>query len=250
MKTYPLIACALLAALAFILQSSNGILGFPTGFGMTIDLAAVPILLALFIFGAEYAILTLAVLTLIILTTSPTGYIGALMKLAATLPMIIVPYFMTREKTPWKEAVDALLVVIGVLALFAISIEFAKMQGLEMLAGIIPLLVVIAGGYWIGKEGGKVDLSDIKLAGLALLVAAIARSTLMTFANLYFAGPVFYHLSPAEFISMLNALFLPVLGGGMGWFVIFFWNLVQSVLEFAIAWIPAYYFGLAKRHSE
>jgi riboflavin transporter FmnP len=250
MKTYRLIACALLAALAFILQISNGILGFPSGFGMTIDLAAVPILLALFIFGAEYAILTLAVLTLIILTTSATGYIGALMKLAATLPMIIVPYFMTREKTPWKEVADAFLVIVGVLALFAISVEFAKMPGLEMLAGIIPLLVVIGAGYWIGKQGGKVDLSDVKLAGLALLVAALARSTLMTFANLYFAGPVFYHMSPNEFIALLNAVFLPVLGSKMGWFVIFFWNFVQSIVEFTIAWIPAYYFGFAKRHSE
>lgn len=250
MKTYRLIACALLAALAFILQISNGILGIPTGFGMTIDLAAVPILIALFVFGAEYAILTLAVLALIILTTSATGYIGALMKLAATLPMIIVPYFMTREKTAWKEVADAFLVLVGVLALFAISVEFAKMPGLEMLAGIVPLLVVIGAGYWIGKEGGKVDLSDVKLAGLALLVAALTRSTLMTFANLYFAGPVFYHVSPDEFIAMLNALFVPILGGGMGWFVIFFWNFVQSIVEFAIAWIPAYHFGLAKRHSE
>ncbi|HNT61177.1 MAG TPA: hypothetical protein PKJ97_04340, partial [Candidatus Bilamarchaeaceae archaeon] len=99
MRTYKLIACAFLAALAFILQVSNEVLGIPTGFGMTIDLAAVPIMVALFVFGAEYSFLTLMVLGAIILISSPTGVVGSVMKVGATLPMIIVPYYVARSKT-------------------------------------------------------------------------------------------------------------------------------------------------------
>lgn len=250
MKTYRLIASALLAALAFILQVSNGIVGIPTGFGMTIDLAAVPVLIALFVLGAEYAMTVVALLTLIILATSPTGYIGALMKMAATIPMVVVPYLIARQKTVFGDLVGVVAVVLGMLALFAVSTEFAKMEGLELLAGIVPLLLVILIGYWMARKGGRVDLRALPVAGLALLLAALSRSIIMTFSNLYFAGPVFYHVSSAEFIASLDQLVLPLFGSGMGWFVIFFWNMVASVVDFAFAWIPAYYFGLVERYSE
>ena len=250
MKTYRLIASALLAALAFILQISNDIIGIPTGFGMTIDLAAVPVLIALFVFGAEYAIMVLALLSLMILTTASTGYIGALMKMAATIPMIAVPYFMAREHNAYEMLISAVAVILITLALFGVSAEFAKMPGLELLAGILPLAFILVLGYWVGKSGGSVSLSDWKIALGVLALAALTRSTIMTLANLYFAGPVFFQVSPAEFIGMLDNLVLPLFGSGMGWFVIFFWNIVLSILEFTVAWIPAYYFGLAKRHSE
>ncbi len=249
MKTYKLIACALLAALAFFLQISNEILGFPTGFGMTVDLAAVPVLIALFVFGAEYAMMVLALLALIILGTSPTGYIGALMKMAATIPMIVVPYFIAHEKAVSRELLGAVAIILITLALFGIATQFASMPGLELLTGILPLAFIAVLGYWMASRGGKVDLSSPKIAVLALVLAALSRSTVMTLSNLYFAGPVFFHISPAEFMSALDNLVLPVLGSGMGWFVIFFWNCLQSVVEFAFAWIPAYYFGLVKRHS-
>ncbi|MBD3397616.1 hypothetical protein GF412_00580 [Candidatus Micrarchaeota archaeon] len=250
MRTYRLIASALLAALAFILQISNGVVGIPTGFGMTVDLAAVPVLIALFVLGAEYAMTVVALLALIILATSPTGYIGALMKMAATIPMIVVPYIIAKEEKIYRDLIGAVAVILGVLALFALSTELAQMQGIEMLAGIVPLLVVVAVGYWMARKGGRIDLSDAKLAIIALAIAAFSRSLIMTFANLYFAGPVFYSITPEEFIGALDALVLPLFGSGMGWFAIFFWNVVQSAIEFAFAWVPAYYFGLVKRYAE
>jgi len=250
MRTYKLIACALLAALAFFLQISNEIIGIPTGFGMTVDLAAVPVLIALFVFGAEYAMMVLALLALIILGVSPTGYIGALMKLAATIPMVVVPYLIAHEKKASKEVLGAAAIVIVTLAVFGIATYFASIPGLEMLTGVLPLVFVAILGYWMAREGGRVDLSSPKLAFVALFFAAFARSIIMTLSNLYFAGPVFFHVSPTEFITALDGLFLPLFGEGMGWFVIFFWNMVQSAVEFTCAWIPAYHFGLVKRHSE
>ena len=250
MRTYKLIACALLAALAFFLQISNEVIGIPTGFGMTVDLAAVPVLIALFVFGAEYAMMVLALLALIILGISPTGYIGALMKLAATIPMVVVPYLIAHQKKPSKEILGAIAVIIVTLALFSISTYFAVIPGLEILTGIIPLLFVAVLGYWMARKGGKVNLSSPTIAVIALIIAAFSRSIIMTVSNLYFAGPVFFGVSPTEFITALNGLVLPVFGKEMGWFVIFFWNIIQSTLEFACAWIPAYYFGLVKRHGE
>ena len=52
-STYDIAVVALLAALAAVLQISNGVLGIPSPFGMKLDLAAVPVLLALFLFGFE-----------------------------------------------------------------------------------------------------------------------------------------------------------------------------------------------------
>ncbi len=250
MKSYKLIASALLAALAFALQFFNGVLGIPTGFGMTVDLAAVPILIALFVLGTEYSLTVLALLALIILGTSPTGYIGAIMKAGAILPMIIVPCFMDKGRS--RRLILSGVAVAFVLALlvFAISTEFAKVSGLGMLAATVPLITIGIVAFFMRKEGGCVDLANPRLAALALVLASVSRSAIMTLANLYFAGPVFYSISPDEFIGMLDSLVLPLFGPGMGWFVLFFWNMVQSVIEFSIAWVAAYHFGLVKRYSE
>ena len=249
MRSSKLIACILLTLIAFFLQFYNDTLGIQSGFGMTLDLAAVPVLLALFIFGAEYAMLVLSLLALIILGVSPTGYIGALMKLAATIPLIAIPYWIGHEKNISKGILGAAVIVVITLAVFGLATYFAAIPNLEMLTGIFPLALVAILGYWIARKGGKVDLSSPKLALIALITAAFARSIIMTLANLYFAGPAFYALSPGEFLTSLDAVPLPIFGAGMGWFVIFFWNMLQSILEFALAWIIAYPLGIAKRAS-
>lgn len=250
MKSYKLIASALLAALAFALQFFNGILGVPTGFGMTVDLAAVPVIIALFVLGTEYSFTVLALLALIIIATSPTGYVGAVMKVGATLPMLLVPCFMGKGRNLRLIATGLATAFLIAILVFAVSVEFVKIEGLELLAGIVPLLAIALVAFYMKKEGGSVNLANPALAALALVLAAFARSAAMTLANLYFAGPVFYHVSPEAFIGMLDALVLPLFGAGMGWFVIFFWNVIQSVVEFGVAWFAAYHFGLVKRYSE
>ncbi len=253
MRTYKLIACAFLAALAFILQVSNEVLGIPTGFGMTIDLAAVPIMVALFVFGAEYSFLTLMVLGAIILISSPTGVVGSVMKVGATLPMIIVPYYVARSKTAAQHAYVLAGAVLGTLALFYLTTEiYSSLKGgaLEYFVGLVPIGVLVGLAYAAGRGKERPDLSDARVAAFALLLAIIARGAIATVANLYFAGPVFFHISADAFIGLLNSLELPLLGGGMGWFVIFFWNAVLGIIEFAVAWMLAYRFGLAKRYGE
>ena len=51
MKTYWMVAGAMLSAIAVIFQLVHGVIGINTGFGMTVDLVGVPILLAFFLFG-------------------------------------------------------------------------------------------------------------------------------------------------------------------------------------------------------
>jgi len=248
MKSYKLIACAFLAALAFLLQVSNNALGISTGFGMTVDLAAVPVMLALFVFGAEYAMLTLLALGAIILVSAPTGAVGAIMKIGATLPMILVPYYVGKAKNPLDYVYIAVGTVVGVVALFYLATQGFMLS--SYLGGVIPIGVLIGLTYFITKEKGGSDLSRLAPAVYALVLAVLLRGAVATIANLYFAGPVFFHMSAEEFTGYLSSLDILFLGKGMGWFVIFFWNAVQGAVEFAIAWTLAFRFGLAKRYGE
>jgi len=248
MKSYKLIACAFLAALAFLLQVSNNALGISTGFGMTVDLAAVPVMLALFVFGAEYAMLTLLALGAIILVSAPTGAVGAIMKIGATLPMILVPYYVGKAKNPLDYVYIAVGTVVGVVALFYLATQGFMLS--SYLGGVIPIGVLLGLTYVITKEKGGSDLSRLAPAVYALVLAVLLRGAVATIANLYFAGPVFFHMSAEEFTGYLSSLDILFLGKGMGWFVIFFWNAVQGAVEFAIAWTLAFRFGLAKRYGE
>jgi len=250
MRTYKLIASALLGALAFVLQISNSFLGIPTGFGMTVDLAAVPILLAFFVHGAEFGAYSLLLLGLIILGTSPTGAIGAVMKVGATLPMVIIPYYALKSKTLKDYAVLAAAAMLVLLAFFYLSAQAFLLA--SYLAGLVPIAVLLALAYLIThvKEESTVDLSSPRLAVAVLLLAVIIRGIVATIANLYFAGPVFFHISPEDFIGLLQSIELPFIGGSGWWFLIFFWNAVQGAIEFGIAWMLAYRFGLARRYAD
>ena len=91
MKTYKLTAVAMLSALSAILQLSNGVVGIPTTFGMTVDLVGVPAMLAFFMFGLEAALYVSVITAMIITLIAPTTWIGASMKFAGTLPMFLFP---------------------------------------------------------------------------------------------------------------------------------------------------------------
>lgn len=255
--THELVVIGLLAALAAVLQISNGIIGIPVPFGMTVDLAAVPVLLALFLFGFESAAYVLILLTLIITLTAPTGWIGASMKLTATIPMIAVPalYLVAAGKRQRFAALAAgALVLVALASLFAgqAALNFhpptygpqKPMEPFGALAGLAPVAALILALYalvlvWRQRES-RISLSPLRdpLTALGLLAAAVVvRGIATTISNYYFAVPLFLGMTSEQAMAAFPPAFM------------FGFNALQGAVEFAIAWLVAYRFGLAARYG-
>lgn len=263
MNTYALIATALLAALAFSLQLGQGFASIDTGWGMKIDLVAVPILLAFLIFGYESAFYCAILLALFITFFSGSGFIGAVMKISATLPMFVIPALFvlaTKKKTDYGKV--AALLVFGILATLAVFAA-SGYAGLFLapvskeaagLATVVVLIVISIGFLWIWRNFGQhVEISAMKNplnASLALALAVVVRGVAMIVANIYFAGPLFFKISSAQLVQMIESVPFPLLGKGVPfYFVIFFWNVVQAIVEFSIAWVIAYKFSIAEKYG-
>ncbi len=265
-KTYLLVASAMLAAFAFVLQISNNVLGLPTGFGMTVDLVAVPAVLALFMFGFVPALEVLALSTLFIALFASTGPIGASMKFAATAPTLLVcaAYLVLHKRGRGASSLFmvALLSVIVSVALFLIGAFAYSYIGQEngILFGLLPIAAMAAGAYWFSAALGKAKGSILQaqrifenrnsliiLAALAILV----RGAAMVLANFYFAGPLYFKISPEQFVSMVNSTDLLFFGKGAAWYAaIFVFNALQAAIEIGIAWLIAFKFGFAGKYSK
>lgn len=91
---------AMLAALACIMQ----LLPFwPTTWGMRIDLVAVPWFLALFLVNLRGSLVTALITFLFIGFFAPSSWLGASLKLVATLPILLGFYFAFRKRPDWKK---------------------------------------------------------------------------------------------------------------------------------------------------
>ena len=87
---------------------------------------------------------------------------------------------------------------------------------------------------------------------LLLLAAAviIIRGAAMVVSNFYFAGPLYFKISPEQFVSFVNSSDLLFFGKGAAWYVaIFAFNALQAAVEISIAWLIAYRFGFAKKYA-
>ena len=266
-KTYRLVATATLAALAFVLQYSNSVLGLQTGFGMTIDLVAVPIILALFMFGVESSIEVLAVSTIFIALFAQTGPIGAAMKFAATAPTIAVfaTYLIMRGKGTGAPAIAlaALSAIVFSVGLFAAGGMMNSLigKGGGLLFGLLPILLMLVVTYIVlkyfererrikdamHKPSAFVDMRVLVLLAVAVI---IIRGAAMVVSNFYFAGPLYFKISPEQFVSLVNSSDLLFFGKGAAWYVaIFAFNAIQAAIEIGIAWLIAYRFGFARKYS-
>ena len=265
-KTYRLVATATLAALAFVLQYANGALGLQTGFGMTIDLVAVPIVLALFMFGVESSIEVLAVSTIFIALFAQTGPIGAAMKFAATAPTIAVfaAYLIMRGKGTGAPAIAlaALAAIVFSVGLFAAGGMIQSALGSAgLLFGLLPILLMLVITYAVLKyfererriKDAMHKPSAFADARVLLLLAAaviIIRGAAMVVSNFYFAGPLYFKISPEQFVSFVDSSDLLFFGKGTAWYVaIFAFNALQAAIEISVAWLIAYRFGFAKKYS-
>ncbi len=108
-------SASMLAAISIIFQIVH--IGYLTPWGMWIDLVAIPWILAYFIFGFRTSVLTACVSAVLISLLAPSGYIGASMKLLATIPMIIGPalvLWLSRKKIKDLEKIKWLMIVLAV----------------------------------------------------------------------------------------------------------------------------------------
>jgi len=251
MRTYQIVSVSMLSAIAVVFQLIHGVVGIETGFGMTVDIVGVPLMLAFFMFGLESALYTAAVTALALTLISPESWLGASMKFAATVPMFLVPaYYLMLEKGKRGKIIGSIgLGALTMIAVFLISIYtniYAKLAvSHEIILGLLPIaaIALFAWGLGMAWERKKPDvdwnaLASWKKAGALMVFAIIARGAAMVIANYYFAGPLFFGMSTEQ---MLKAI---------PWQLIFGWNAIQGALEYIAAWIIAYRFRIAEKYGK
>jgi riboflavin transporter FmnP len=269
MKTYRTVTTALFAAAAAIFQLVHGIVGIPSGFGLIVDLAGLPVLLAFFMFGFESALSVCILLAIIITFVSPETWLGASMKFAATLPMIMVPALWLlagkRKNDIGRIAGIAAISILLPLALFVVSgftntsldlrdgevlyavpevkagesviLPGSQVTSAILLGGIAPIAILTLAAVGIlalwkryGKELDLSSLEDRKSIVLITALAIVVRGIAMVIANYYYAGPIFFGISPEQFMSAVP------------WYVVFGWNAFQGAVEMGFAWTIAFKF--------
>jgi hypothetical protein len=189
----------------------------------------------------------------VIVVVAPDSWIGASMKFAGTLPMIVVPAFwLLVGKTRGRLWVFILLAAVLAGGALLLSGEFGR--ALKSLGGgilgslivgigaiavlaVIGLLIVL---WWReGSEGlGSRAFASPWAAIAVFAFAVLVRGAVTVVSNYYYAGPVFFGISANEFIAAFP------------WWIIFGWNVLQGAVEFWVAWVVAYEFGLVKRYGK
>jgi len=197
----------------------------------------------------------LIITALVITVIAPTSWLGASMKLAGTLPMIAVPaaYLLTtRDRANFVLFSAGVLIftlsafmISGQANLAVSSLVPSGFPGAAYLVGLAPivvfaLLALVLLYVWrrnMGKFTAK-PLSNLAPVLVVLLVAVIIRGFLTVISNYYYAGPIFWGMSPEKMMALAP------------WYVISGWNALQGVLEFGVAWLVAYKFGFARRYGK
>ena len=161
-KTYVLVATAVMSTISIILD----VLPLPRAiWGMKIDLVGTVWVLSFFLYGWKAALGVASITAIYIAMFSSTGYVGAVMKFVATIPMFLVPalmiqlpFFSKKESRVYGSVVviTAAAILASLARLFltttvnlywAIPIYLGKTpdQVLVIFGGIIPLMAFVAG---------------------------------------------------------------------------------------------------------
>lgn len=128
MNLYRYVSVALLAALGVAFQFLH--VGYLSPWGMWIDIVAVPVLLALFLFDVKHSLAVAVLISVVIAISAPSGFIGAIMKFLGTLPMFIVLGMGAK----WKGLDLSKISPLALLLVAAIAIR--------------AVITVVANYYW------------------------------------------------------------------------------------------------------
>jgi len=89
-KAFKISVVASMLALTAVFELINRALPLRAPWGMSIDFVALPIMIAFFILGTRYSLLTAVGMFCILIIIGFAGFVGAVMKFSATVPMVLV----------------------------------------------------------------------------------------------------------------------------------------------------------------
>ncbi len=265
-RTYALVLSSFLISISLIFHVLSPILSIPTGFGMRIDLVAVPILLIFFLFGFEYAVSSLFLLS-IFLFILPTdgGIVGPILKFLATFPMLVLPSIYLIFKSKFSNNSSLIAFLFSTIYTFAfsslvfLSSTIPKPEGLSWFPfeflSIVVLSFITYASVKTFYPKQTMDLAPILKnkfqAFFILILSLFVRGITTAFSNLYFAGPIYFKTTPIDYVAFLESIKLPILNQPVPWFfLIFFWNSIQGFLEFSLAYIIAFKFNFIQKANQ
>jgi len=215
----------LLALAAVALQASHETFSYDAGF-MYVDPVGIPSVLACLLLGFRASMRVLLATVAAIVLLDPSGVIGALLKLAATLPVVLA---LQRP----SAAATAGFVALGAFLLSGGTNWLARLlgSGWSMAVGLAAVAApILAAGVTWWQRPPTTDIFGSWRLPLAIALAILARGCLMVFADLYFAVPVFFGQTLLEAVAGTPA------------HVVMGWNGVQAVVDvlgaglLAMAW--------------
>jgi len=152
MKTYEISAGATLAAISAVVQIVH--IGYPTQWGMWIDIVAIPWILAFFLYRGRMALLVSLIGALIITLVAPSTWLGASMKWLATMPMWLMLWiwhgaFKLKFKDYNKMSVLIPCIILGIILRGIIVIPFNYYYAIPIWTGWTTQEAMVNLPWWI-----------------------------------------------------------------------------------------------------
>ncbi|MBN1785488.1 MAG: hypothetical protein JW825_00660 [Candidatus Methanofastidiosa archaeon] len=237
-KSTDIATVAVFLALIAIFQLLKPPLGYVSPWGISVDLVALPVLLAFFLYGFRTSLTVCFGLFFIVSIIAAEGLIGGTMKWVATMPMIITPAILSVKisKEQMKENIVVIIAaIISMISLIGLLGVMYKLVGAQDNVLYSPIVVLIATAifyfaFYISTKGmDREEISSFKdprKVLIALVLALFVRGVTTTVLNYYFALPLFIPgLTPEIALQMIP------------WWGILGLNIIQGVLEVSLAWI-------------
>jgi len=237
-KSTDIATVAMFLALIAIFQLLKPPLGYVSPWGISVDLVALPVLLAFFLYGFRTAITVCFGLFFIVSIIASEGLIGGTMKWVATMPMIITPAILSikiNKEALKEDLVVVIAAIVSMISLIGLLGVMYKLVGAQDNVFYSPIVVLIASAIFYfafffatrGMDRESISsFRDPRKVLVALVLALFVRGITTTVLNYYFALPLFIPgLTPEMALEMIP------------WWGILSLNIVQGVLEVALAWI-------------
>jgi len=234
-------------ACAAVLEVFAQVSGFPLDFGVGADIAFIPALFALFVFGFESAFY-IALLTFLAVFALGSSWYECVSRLVAILPFLCIAGYESLSAGGVRLSRNAMNGVLGfyfALLLFmvfspfvpleagnpfappqfapAIASQVVSLSVGEYLLGTIPVaLLLVFSAFvflrWVNnrEEAGARIFSSIFTMGWLLLVALPVRAAATAAAYYYYSGPALTGLTPAQLLSSTHPLSILAWSAGFG----------------------------------